>query len=69
MVVPHLLALAAEALGHLLPKAAGVDELQLALAVGWFAIGEDPDIGRDAGVVELSVGRQMMASTRSFSRT
>ena len=57
MLVRQLLALGAEALAHLLPETAGVDQLQPALAVGGFAVGDDPDIGRDAGVVE-HVGRQ-----------
>ena len=53
----EFLALAAEALAHLLPEAAGVDELHLALARGGLAVADDPDVGADAGVVE-HVGRQ-----------
>ena len=52
MRVRQFLALAAQALAHLLPEAARVDELHLALAVRGLAVAHDPDIGRDAGVVE-----------------
>ena len=48
----QLLALAAQALAHLLPEAAGVDQLHLALAVLRLAVADDPDVGADAGVVE-----------------
>ena len=53
----QFLALAAQALPHLLPEAAGVDQLHLALAVRGLAVADDPDVGADAGVVE-HVGRQ-----------
>jgi len=53
----HRPALAAEALTHLLPEVARVDELDLALAVRGLAVREDPHVGADAGVVE-HVGRQ-----------
>src|SRR6266545_5468599 len=46
------LALFAEALAHLDPQFAGVDELNLAAACGALAIREDPEVGRDAGVVK-----------------
>jgi hypothetical protein len=52
VLVAQFLALAAQALAHLLPEAAGVDELHLALAVGGLAVADDPDVGADAGVVE-----------------
>ena len=45
-------AFAAQALAHLLPEGAGVDQLQLATAGGGFAVADDPYIGADAGVVE-----------------
>ena len=48
----ELLAFAAEALAHLLPEAAGVDQLHLALASGRLAVADDPDVGADARVVE-----------------
>ncbi|GDX75087.1 hypothetical protein LBMAG41_01630 [Cyanobium sp.] len=48
----QLLTLAAQALEHLLPEAAGINQLHLALALGGFAVAEDPDVGADAGVVE-----------------
>src|SRR4051812_9551900 len=47
-----LAALVAEALAHLDPQVAGVDELDLALALGGLAVGEHPDVGGDARVVE-----------------
>ncbi len=50
-------ALAAEALAHLLPEAASVDQLQLAFAGGGLAVADDPDIGADAGVVEHVCGQ------------
>src|ERR1035438_3283400 len=48
----EFLALAAEALAHLLPEAAGVDEMDLAYTGGGLAVADDPDVGADAGVVE-----------------
>jgi hypothetical protein len=33
-----------------------VDELDLAFAVGWLAVGEDPNVGRDPSVVEHILG-------------
>ena len=36
---------------------AGVDELDLALALRLLAVGEHPDVGGDAGVVEELVGQ------------
>ena len=57
LLVAHLLAFGAEALAHLPPEARCVDELHLALAMRGLAVGDDPDVGRDAGVVE-HVGRQ-----------
>src|SRR5690606_2966605 len=44
--------LRAQALPHLLPHSAGVDQLHLALAVLRLAVGDDPDVGADARVVE-----------------
>ena len=38
-------------------NAARVDELDLALALGFLAVGEHPDVGGDAGVVEELVGQ------------
>ena len=52
VLVAQFLALAAQALAHLLPEAAGVDQLHLALAMRGLAVADDPDIGGDAGVVE-----------------
>ena len=57
LLLAHLLALRAEALAHLPPEARRVDELHLALALRGLAVRHDPDIGRNAGVVE-HVGRQ-----------
>ena len=56
--VAELVALVAEALRHLHEEAAGVDELDLALAPGPLAVGEHPDVRRDAGVVEELVGQR-----------
>ena len=47
-----LLSLVAEGLAHLHPLVAGVDELDLAPALGALAVGEHPEVGGDAGVVE-----------------
>ena len=52
VLVRQFLALAAEALAHLLPEAGGVDQLHVAFARFWLAVGEYPDVGADAGVVE-----------------
>jgi hypothetical protein len=49
------------------PSVAGVDEGDLAAALGALAVGEYPDVGEDAGVVEHLVRRATMASSRSFS--
>ena len=57
VVVAHLVAFRAEGFAHLAVKVDAVDELHAALAVGGLFVGEDPDVGRDAGVVE-HVGRQ-----------
>src|SRR5512146_480216 len=48
----QLFALAAQALAHLLPEAAGIDELHLALAFLGLAVADDPHVGADARVVE-----------------
>jgi hypothetical protein len=53
----QLLAFRAEALAHSPPEGRGVDQLHLALARRGLPVRENPDIGRDAGVVE-HVGRQ-----------
>ena len=58
VVVGEFLALLAEALAHLLPQLAGVDELDLAAAFGALAVGDDPEVGGDAGVVEELVGQR-----------
>ena len=50
-----LLALLAERLAHLHEQLAGVDELHLAASLRGFAVGDDPEVGRDAGVVEQLV--------------
>ena len=52
MLRAQFLAFAAQALAHLLPETRGIDQLHLALALGGFAVAEDPDVGADAGVVE-----------------
>src|SRR5690606_6809277 len=54
---PHLVAFGAEGFSHLAVEVDAVDELDEAFAVGCFLVGKDPDVGRDAGVVE-HVGRQ-----------
>jgi hypothetical protein len=58
MVFRELLALGAEGFPHLLVAVHGVDELDVALAVGGFVVGEDPDVGGDAGVVEHVRGQR-----------
>ena len=37
--------------------AGAVDQLDLALAVGGFLVGDQPDVGVDAGVVEELIGQ------------
>jgi hypothetical protein len=44
--------LLAQVLAQRLEPLAGVDELDLALAVRGLAVGQHPDVGGDAGVVE-----------------
>jgi hypothetical protein len=51
----QLLALAAQALPHLLPEAARVNELDFPLPRGRLPIGDDPDVRRDPGVVEVEI--------------
>ena len=53
----QFLALAAETFPHLLPEAAGVNQLHLALARFRFPVADNPDISADAGVVK-HIGRQ-----------
>jgi hypothetical protein len=48
----ELAVLLAEVLAQRLEPLAGVDELHLALAVRGLAVGQHPDVGGDAGVVE-----------------
>lgn len=55
--IAEFFALAAQAFAHLLPHAAGVDQLDLVFAVLGLLVGDDPDISADAGIVE-HVGRQ-----------
>ena len=55
--VAQLVALVAQALGHLDEEAPRVDELDLALAPRFLAVGHHPEIGRDAGIVEQLVGQ------------
>ena len=52
-----LLALVPERLAHLLPLVAGVHEHDLVLERGPLAVGQDPEVGGDAGVVEELVGQ------------
>src|ERR1035438_3336741 len=49
-------ALIAEALTHLAVEIDRVDELHLAFASALLAVGDDPDISADAGVVEELIG-------------
>ena len=44
-------------LAHLDPVLAGVDQLDLAPALGRLAVGHDPEVGGDPGVVEELVGQ------------
>src|SRR5690606_36046514 len=53
----ELLAFVAQAFFHFPGEVAGVDQLHLAFALVAFAVGDDPDIGGDAGVVEQLVGQ------------
>ena len=48
----QLPALVAEGLAHLAEVGDAVDELDLAAALGGLAVGKQPDVGADAGVVE-----------------
>ena len=57
LVVGDFFALVAEALSHLDEVLAGVDELHLAAAFFALAVGDDPEVGGDAGVVEEVVGK------------
>ena len=50
--VGQFLALAAQAFAHLLPEAAGVNQLDPTLAVFRLLVGKNPDVGADARVVE-----------------
>ena len=52
-----LFALVAEALLHLPGKVGAVDELHLARALLAFPVGDNPDVGGDAGIVEELVGQ------------
>ena len=58
LVGRDLLALLAQALAHLHEQLAGVDELHLAAPFGALAVGDDPEVGRDAGVVEELIGQR-----------
>ncbi len=51
-------AFVAEALFHLHPELAGIDELHLALAGLFLPVGEHPEVGGDAGVVEELLGQR-----------
>ena len=58
--------LVAQALPHLDEQVGRVDELDLAPALLALAVGDDPDVGRDAGVVEdWSAGRRWPPASRS----
>ena len=52
-----LAALVSEALAHGSPEGGCVDELDLAPALGGLAVGEDPYVGGDTGVVEELLGQ------------
>ena len=52
VVGAQFFALAAEAFAHLLPEAAGINQLDLAPPGFRFAVADDPDVGADAGVVK-----------------
>ena len=53
-----LAALGAQALAQQDPEGGGVDELDLTAPLGPFAVGEHPDVGGDAGVVEELLGER-----------
>ena len=57
LVGADLVALVAQALPHLREQLAGIDELDLAPALGLLAVGDDPEVGADPGVVEELVGQ------------
>ena len=57
----ELLALLPQALAHLLPEVASVDELNLPSALGALAVGDNPEVGRDTGVVEELVWQRDVA--------
>jgi hypothetical protein len=52
LLLTDLTALVAEAAAHRNVEGTGVEELDLALAAFLLAVGDDPDVGADAGVVE-----------------
>ena len=56
VLVAELVALVAEALLHLDEELTRIDQLDLAFAARLLAVGQHPDVGRDAGVVEKLVG-------------
>src|SRR5690606_29200792 len=56
VLLGEVLTLLAEALAHLGPRLSSVDELDLAAPFGRLAVGDDPEVGRDAGVVEELIG-------------
>ena len=55
--VAEQMALVAEALRHLVPEVAGVDELDSATALLFLPVRQNPDVGGNAGVVEKLVGQ------------
>ena len=57
LVVGEELALVAEGLAHLGELVAGVEQDHLAGVVGRLAVGQDPEVRGDAGVVEELVGQ------------
>ena len=58
LLIADLVALVVEALLHLLKKAGAVDKLHLAAPFLWFAVGDQPDVGENAGVVEELIGQR-----------
>src|SRR6188472_4230887 len=58
LLVRELLALLPQALAHLHPRGAGIDELHLAASLRTLAVRDDPEVGRAAGVVEELVGKR-----------
>ena len=52
VVSAQLAVLVAEVFAQRLEPVAGVDQLDVALALGRLAVAEQPDVGGDAGVVE-----------------